>query len=161
MKLSRRSLTMFVAALSLVTALPAFAANTTTEVSLWDKPDLEMATGLAYGAGGDQAKANMGITLSASTVPSGQVTFNVVNDGPDMIHEMVVSPISTPGKQLPYDNALDKVIEDDAGHLGEVSELDPGQMGGLTLELTPGQYILYCNIPGHYGAGMWAILTVE
>jgi len=44
--------------------------------------------------------------------------------------------------------------------LGEVSELDPGASGELGIDLAKGSYILYCNVPGHYMAGMWTILTV-
>ena len=45
--------------------------------------------------------------------------------------------------------------------LGEVSELDPGKSGTLTLKLDPGTYMLFCNIPGHYMAGMWTTVTVK
>ena len=65
-----------------------------------------------------------------------------------------------PNTPLPYDETLMKVDEDAAGHLGEVAELAPGQSGALRLTLKPGQYILYCNIPGHYAVGMWSLLTV-
>jgi uncharacterized cupredoxin-like copper-binding protein len=61
---------------------------------------------------------------------------------------------------MPYSTDLQKVDEDAAGHLGEVAELDLGQSGALTVTLKPGTYILYCNISGHYAAGMWTLLTV-
>ena len=62
---------------------------------------------------------------------------------------------------LPYDKAGNLVDEDAAGHLGEVSELEPGKKGALKLTLKPGTYILYCNVPGHYALGMWTLLTVK
>jgi len=34
------------------------------------------------------------------------------------------------------------------------SELEPGKWGSLTVTLPPGKYLLICNLPGHYGAGM-------
>jgi uncharacterized cupredoxin-like copper-binding protein len=46
------------------------------------------------------------------------------------------------------------------GHLGEVSELDPHKTGALTVDLAPGTYVLYCNIPGHFDGGMWTTVTV-
>jgi uncharacterized cupredoxin-like copper-binding protein len=52
------------------------------------------------------------------------------------------------------------VDEDKAGDKGEVSELNPGQSGSLTVTLAPGKYVLVCNVPGHYGAGMWAEFDV-
>ena len=55
-----------------------------------------------------------------------------------------------------------KVDEDKAGvHLGEVSELDPGKTGALRLDLAPGTYLPYCNIPNHYMAGMWTLFTTK
>jgi uncharacterized cupredoxin-like copper-binding protein len=57
--------------------------------------------------------------------------------------------------------AESRVNEDAAGHLGEVSELDPGQSGSLSMKLDPGTYMLFCNVPGHYMAGMWTTITVE
>ncbi len=60
-----------------------------------------------------------------------------------------------------YDETMQKVDEDAAGHLGEVAELEPGASGSLTLTMKPGTYILYCNIPGHYAAGMWTLFTVK
>jgi uncharacterized cupredoxin-like copper-binding protein len=44
--------------------------------------------------------------------------------------------------------------------LGEVSDLDPGKEGKLTINLKPGEYLLFCNMKGHYQAGMLAHLTV-
>jgi len=71
-----------------------------------------------------------------------------------------VSPIVDTHTPLPYLPDELRVDEDAATHLGEVSELDPGQSGALTLTLKPGSYILYCNIPGHYVMGMWTVLQV-
>jgi uncharacterized cupredoxin-like copper-binding protein len=53
------------------------------------------------------------------------------------------------------------VDEERAGHLGEVSELEPGKTGALRLDLKPGNYLLFCNIPGHFMAGMWTSFTIK
>ena len=74
---------------------------------------------------------------------------------------MIVIKVTDPKKALPYVAADSKVDEDAAGHLGEVSELDPGKSGSLTMKLDPGTYMLLCNIPGHYMAGMWTTVTVK
>ena len=81
--------------------------------------------------------------------------------GPDPVHEMIVMYLAEPGKPLPYLEAENRVDEDKAGDKGEVSELDPGKSGSLTVELKAGKYLLICNVPGHYGAGMWAEFTVD
>lgn len=159
MTLSRRSLLISATALPLVAALPAFA-GTTVNVSLWDNPDMDMAMGLGRGMGGNMAMANMHIKIDQTEVPAGDVTFSVVNDSKGIIHEMIVAPLPAPGEPLPYDAGSGRVEEEVAGSRGEVSELEPGQKGALTVDLKPGQYILFCNIAGHYAAGMWTVITV-
>jgi len=71
-----------------------------------------------------------------------------------------MKPSPASGKPLPYDTETERVKEELAGSLGEVSELDPGQKGALRIELKPGKYIIYCNIPGHYALGMWTTFNV-
>lgn len=73
---------------------------------------------------------------------------------------MIVTLLAEPGKSLSYIESEQRVDEDKAGDKGEVSELEPGKSGSLTLNLDPGAYLLYCNVPGHYAAGMWVEFTV-
>lgn len=120
----------------------------------------DMATGLGYGMGGDMSKATMSIGLSTDTVPAGQVVFEVTNSSESLEHEMVVSRLPANGALLPYDENDAEVDEHKLGELGEAEDLGPGESKRLVITLDPGQYILYCNIPGHYMAGMWTILTV-
>ncbi|CAB4897648.1 unannotated protein [freshwater metagenome] len=54
--------------------------------------------------------------------------------------------------------ADNKVSEDTT--VGEVSELDAGKTGTVTLDLKPGKYVLVCNIEKHYAQGMRAAFTV-
>ena len=130
-------------------------------VSLWDKgTDAEIKTDLGMGMAGDHAMANMGLTLSQDHAKAGNVTFVVTNSAKETIHEMVVIPYPESGK-VPYSDKDAKFDEDAAGHLGEVSELEPGKAGSLSLDLKPGKYILSCNIPNHFANGMWAVFTVE
>jgi len=98
--------------------------------------------------------------VSVKSVPAGHVTFNVVNASKDTIHEMIVARLKSMDEKLPYIANEERVDEDHAGDLGEVSELDPGANGELGVDLKPGTYILYCNVPGHYVSGMWALLKV-
>jgi uncharacterized cupredoxin-like copper-binding protein len=145
----------------------ATAAEAVVNVSLWDKGEAAMdgldtvaPMGMAMTPDVDMTKATMGITLDQTSVPAGTVTFNVVNDSKGMIHEMVLSPVADPAVALPYSKDDMRIDEDAAGHLGEVAELEMKATGALTIDLKPGTYILYCNIPGHYVLGMWTLLTV-
>ena len=141
-------------------------ADTTVHVSLWDKgPDSIVMDDAHMAMMGKMdmtmmPMALMGVTLDKATIPAGKVTFEVVNDSKDIIHEFMLSPVTAGETELPYVINENRVDEEKAGHLGEVSELDPGKGGSLTVDLTPGTYIAYCNIPGHFIDGMWTLLTV-
>ena len=144
-----------------VSASGAFAA-TIVKVDLWDKgAGTEMATTMAYGtAGMDMSKATMGVKATPVTAPAGVVSFEVTNTSKDTIHEMIVMYLADPAQALPYIAADSKVDEDKAGDKGEVSELDPGKNGTLTVALKPGKYLLICNVAGHFMAGMWTTFEV-
>jgi uncharacterized cupredoxin-like copper-binding protein len=72
-----------------------------------------------------------------------------------------VAKLADAKQPLPYIANENRVDEDKEGDLGEVSELDAGKSGALRIEMAPGKYILYCNVPGHYTAGMWTTFTVK
>ncbi len=139
-------------------------ADATVKVSLWDNasnPDLSKNLGMGMGSKMDMSKAPMGIKLDSAEVAAGKVTFDVTNDSKETIHEMVVAPLANADATLPFVEKDNEVDEEGAGHLGEVSELDPGKSGSLTVEMKPGTYVLYCNVAGHYAAGMWTVITVK
>ena len=142
----------------------AVAASTTVNVQLADKvTDGPMATGIMYGTPNiDRSKATSLLEPTKTSAPTGAVTFNVTNSSKDMVHEMIVVaiPASAVGQLLPYDAAQHEVDETKIKSMGEVSELDPGKSGKLTVTLPAGTYLLICNQPGHYEAGMWAEFTV-
>ena len=151
-------------ALGAVLASPSHAAGTVVNVSLWDKgTTAEMPTDLGFPATGkDMTKVTMGIAVSTDTVKAGEVTFEVLNSSKETVHEVIVAKLKNASTPLPYLAGDAKVDEDKSGvHLGEVSELDPGKTGALRLDLTPGTYLLFCNIPNHYMAGMWTLFTVK
>lgn len=141
---------------------PVAIAATVVDVSLWDKGSgTVMGTDMAYATPGlDMSKATMGIKASPAVAKAGLVTFHVTNSSTDTIHEMIVMYMADPTQPLPYVTAEQKVDEDKAGDKGEVSELDPGASGTLTVVLKPGKYLLICNIPGHFAAGMWTEFEV-
>ncbi|WP_198008076.1 sulfocyanin-like copper-binding protein [Rhodobacter ferrooxidans] len=147
---------------ALMAALAApVLADTTVQAFLWDADQMEnLATDLALGGTGDHSTAKFGVALSTDTVPAGKVTLAVTNMSENMFHEMLISPVPASGT-LPLDPATGRVDEATGGSLGEVAEIEPGAKGTLTVDLTPGQYVVYCNLPGHWNAGMWSVLTVK
>jgi uncharacterized cupredoxin-like copper-binding protein len=103
--------------------------------------------------------SKMQIALDNDTVPAGKVTFRAVNESKDQVHELIVVR-ADPRTALPYDGRKNEVIEKRIHHLGEISDLKPGAKGTMTLDLKPGSYVVICNQPGHYKAGMMTALTV-
>ncbi len=162
---SARLLTLGAAALALaLSALNPALADAVVKASLWDKGgDMDMSKNMGLGMGmrGKMHMAVMGIKTDHESVPAGKVTFEVTNDSKEVIHEMLVAPVANADVVLPFNANENRVDEEAAKDLGEVSELDPGKSGALTLELKPGTYVLYCNIPGHFMVGMWTVLTVK
>jgi uncharacterized cupredoxin-like copper-binding protein len=142
---------------------PLQAAGTTVNVLLSDKgANVDMPTNLGMNMGAmDMSKATMGIKATPSKIKAGEVTFVVKNISKDAIHEMILARLDDASKPEPYIENENRVDEDRAGDLGEVSELDPGTSGKLTVTLKPGNYLLYCNVPGHYMAGMWTKFSVQ
>jgi uncharacterized cupredoxin-like copper-binding protein len=92
----------------------------------------------------------MHVTVSATRVPAGKVTFVVRNAG-TVEHELLVIPWPKAGKL-----AVARFRADEHASLGEVPELKPGKTGRVTLKLRPGRYLLICNVSGHYQLGMQA-----
>lgn len=150
--------------MGVVMASPSQAAGSVVNVSLWDKgAEMPMATDLGFPAAGkDLSKVTMGIALSTDTVKAGEITFEVLNSSKDAIHEMIIARLQDLTRLLPYNSEESRVDEDHmANVLGEVSELDPGKTAALRLDLKPGKYLLFCDIPGHFTSGMWTIFTVQ
>lgn len=123
--------------------------------------DMTKNMGLGIGMKGDMATAPFKIEADKFAVPAGLVTFKVTNASGSSEHEMLVVPISGMQTPLPYNAAENRADEQALHSVGEVAELDPGKSGELTVDLKPGLYALLCNIPGHYGAGMWRVIAVQ
>ena len=102
----------------------------------------------------------MGISTDVSTVKAGKIDFEVFNDSKALVHEMLVIKVRDFEEALTYDSKDGKIVEDKTQDIGEVSELEPGKSGSLTVNLKPGKYMLVCNMPGHYKSHMYTNLLV-
>ena len=67
---------------------------------------------------------------------------------------MLVVAVDGPDAPLPYDYSKQTIPEDQVKSLGETGELQPNASKSIALTLAPGNYLLLCNVPGHYAAGM-------
>ena len=153
---------VFLPVFAFILATPSLAA-TTINVKLTDKGgtmDMSKGMGLGIGMGGDMKTAIMSVDIDKKKVKAGKVTFAVKNVSKETVHELIVSPIKNAEETLPYLNDENRIDEEHGSHLGEVSELGPGESGALIITLKPGIYALFCNIPNHYMDGMWTLLEV-
>ncbi|WP_269502068.1 plastocyanin/azurin family copper-binding protein [Burkholderia sp. IMCC1007] len=98
------------------------------------------------------------ILLNTHNVKSGRVTFDVKNAADDMEHELVVIKTDLADDALPVGEGL--VMEQKLRKIGEVEDIAPGQSKRVSFKLPPGHYVLICNKPGHYAAGMHTALVV-
>jgi uncharacterized cupredoxin-like copper-binding protein len=92
-------------------------------------------------------------------VRAGEVELSVHNRGPDT-HELIVVRAGDPKLPLRADGMT---VDEDAvepSTLGSVDDNQPGHTGDTSLRLTPGRYVLFCNMFGHYRGGMHTELVV-
>ena len=100
----------------------------------------------------------MSIALDRSFATRGSVTFSVTNNG-TVMHEFVVLKTDLAEGALPP-SADEPGKAEEVGHVDEIEDIAPGTTGTLTVSLEPGKYVLICNEPGHYAAGMHASFTI-
>ena len=98
------------------------------------------------------------ITTSAASFPAGDITFGIQNDGPSA-HEFVIIRTDDAPDALPVENG--KIPEDQVDLVDEAEDIAPGTGTSLSANLSAGSYVLVCNLPSHYGAGMHAAFTVS
>ncbi len=116
--------------------------------------------GQGYGPGHAMMGGMMSVRTNVSSIKTGKVTFDVTNLSRSLVHEMIVVAVENPNAPLPYDYNSGQIPEKQVKMLGETDEMQPNADKTITLDLKPGFYLLICNVPGHYAAGMWTPLTI-
>ena len=100
-------------------------------------------------------------------VDAGNITFKVSNHG-QMDHEFIITQTTKPIDELPVTE--EGLNENKAGRsYGEIEDIPPGETREITIHMTPGRYILYCNrmemvdhkMMSHYRRGMRVAFTVR
>ena len=98
--------------------------------------------------------------ISAPTqLTAGEYTLRVLNEGPTQ-HELIVVPYAS--WRLPI-RADGLTVSEETIQTREVGSLEAGHAGAvryLQLHLMPGRYVMFCNMEGHYMAGMHHELVV-
>jgi Sulfocyanin (SoxE) domain len=105
---------------------------------------------------------NFGIVLP-KVIPTGKVTFVVRGVGPTL-HEFNVAKSTRDPKKLELagdDTVADTVPMSGFTFIAQVEGIDVGMTKTLTTNITAGHYVFYCNMDGHYMAGMSAQAVAE
>jgi uncharacterized cupredoxin-like copper-binding protein len=111
------------------------------------------------------------VAADPASVPSGSITFDVTNTGPDDVHEFVIIQTDLGATELPVDDD-GAVLEDGEGMtvVDEIEDVAVDDTETLTVDLDAGAYVLICNIlqeepdgtlEAHYAEGMRTGFTVE
>lgn len=121
------------------------------------------ATGASATGGGstvDATEKDFAIGVDPATASAGRIDFEISNAGPS-VHEFVVFQTDLAPDQLPV-NDDGTVNEEGKGvtHIDEVEDIAVGATEPLSVDLDAGDYVLICNLPGHYQAGMHTAFTV-
>lgn len=95
-------------------------------------------------------------------IPPGLTAFNAFNQGPT-VHELILVRTELGAGDLPLQaDGLTAVEEAPNVEFILADEgIDLDERGGFEAQLTPGHYVLYCNLEGHYLGEMYADLEVR
>jgi uncharacterized cupredoxin-like copper-binding protein len=124
--------------LATATALPSCAARGGITVSL-DEYDL---------------------TPSRRSAAPGDVTFTAQNNGA-IAHQLLVLRTDRRYDRLPVEDGVVQVRSKGIDTAGEIEIVADDDAEAVSVTLTPGRYVLICNIAGHYANGMRAPFEVR
>jgi uncharacterized cupredoxin-like copper-binding protein len=117
-------------------------------------------------SGGNALQVTMSddfFTPQDATAKAGSVKISTPNTG-QLVHEMVMAKTEVDPSKLPTtsDGSVDEAKLESAGQsAGEIADVNPGDTKEGTFKLAPGNYVMFCNVPGHYAAGMYGTITVK
>ncbi len=112
------------------------------------------------GAGNMGMMGMMAIRTDQNSVKAGDITFDVTNWSRSVVHEVIIVAVDNADAPIPYDYNKLQVPEEQVKVVADSGELAPSVSKTLAVKLSPGSYLLLCNVPGHFAAGMSIPLTV-
>jgi uncharacterized cupredoxin-like copper-binding protein len=138
------------------TAAPAAAATTPTSAA--PAPAAPQAATVPNVA---VTLKDFAVTPAVATVPGGLVDFTVTNSGP-ADHEFLIFQTDLAPDQLPIgaDGRVDESSDKASKVFDSGANIPVGGTKTFQAALVPGSYVLVCNLPGHYKAGMHTAFTV-
>jgi uncharacterized cupredoxin-like copper-binding protein len=102
------------------------------------------------------------VNVIPANLAPGKHTFSIANDGRTE-HELLVFQTGLDPSAFPI--GADGDINEEAPGMNKVSDGDniaPGGTQTRSVDLSqPGTYVFVCNLPGHFKAGMYQVVTVK
>lgn len=140
-------------------------------------PSDAAATPSAYGSGADRTPSSAAkpalvskatgqvLTLDARDLAfdkqalrarPGNVTLKLVNMGQAPHEVVLLRSQADPAKLATQSDGR----ASEQGAVGKVARVTGGATGTHTFKLAKGRYVFFCNVPGHFAAGMRGVLVV-
>lgn len=149
-----------------VTALVAIAGALLAGCGGGDSTTITTETEAAGGgAGGQTVEIKMGdfyFQPQNATAKAGQTTIEAPNEG-SVEHELVLFKTNKNPAKLPTEangGVDEEKLDQEAEEAGEIADVEAGDTKSEKFNLTPGKYVMFCNVPGHYAQGMYGTVTV-
>lgn len=120
------------------------------------------ASGGGAGASLDIALGDYFFAPKDVTAKAGPTTISAPNEGA-VEHELVIFKTNMDPAKLPTEangGVDEEKMDEVAIAAGEVADVEAGETKSGKFKLTPGKYVMFCNLPGHYAQGMYGTLTV-
>lgn len=114
----------------------------------------------------DVALSEWSITTSTAEIQESNLELSITNDGTQP-HELVVIKSDLPPGMLPVQDG--SIVLERVNVVDSVEPVQPGEAQELSLDISPGKYLLVCNLTqqtdagpeSHYQNGMVASLLVD
>lgn len=100
------------------------------------------------------------VKADPASTAAGSVTFSVSNAG-NVLHNFRAIRTDIDPDALPLDESGFQADEAQVEVVGALPEFPAGETQQVSVELAAGSYVLICNVPSHYQAGMYTAFTVE
>lgn len=102
------------------------------------------------------------IQVADTSLPAGTTKFAITNSGA-VVHEFEVFtvPAGVDPAALPIVENVADTATAGLTVVDEVENIAPATGATLNVQLAAGQYVLICNVAGHYALGMHTAITVE
>ncbi len=126
----------------------------------------EAETTEAADGGGKTVEIKMGefyFDPDEATAPAGKTTIEAPNEG-SVEHELVLFKTNKNPADLPTESngeVDEEKLDGEAEEAGEIADVEAGATKSERFDLSPGTYVMFCNLPGHYAAGMYGTVTVK